>query len=246
MVGIVGNAIALATVHQMKLEQHRTVFFVFVAGLAWADLIGIIVNTVPVLIVYTRGHFVDGSPMCTYHAVTMITFGLLTPMIVCAMALERYFGIRHGYFYMCHFNATRARLALLSLWVVAISFASLPFFGFGQHTRQYPGTWCFLNLHPKNNVDAAYSVTFAVLNLVLIGTMIVCNIVVQCTLGTLRYQRSFANRPDQFRRTHRNQQQEELEVKMMFVLLAITVVFTVSWAPLQVTNHPLKPNSLTF
>ena len=66
------------------------------------------------------------------------------------------------------------------------------------------------------------------------------------TLGTLRYQRSFANRPDQFRRTHRNQQQEELEVKMMFVLLAITVVFTVSWAPLQVTNHPLKPNSLTF
>ena len=47
--------------------------------------------------------------MCTYHAVTMITFGLLTPMIVCAMALERYFGIRHGYFYMCHFNATRAR-----------------------------------------------------------------------------------------------------------------------------------------
>ena len=44
----------------MKLEQHRTVFFVFVAGLAWADLIGIIVNTVPVLIVYTRGHFVGG------------------------------------------------------------------------------------------------------------------------------------------------------------------------------------------
>lgn len=44
----------------MKLEQHRTVFFVFVAGLAWADLIGIIVNTVPVLIVYMRGHFVGG------------------------------------------------------------------------------------------------------------------------------------------------------------------------------------------
>jgi len=64
---------------------------------------------------------------------------------------------------------------------------------------------------------------------------------IQGTLGTLRCQRSLADRPDQFRRTHRSQQQEELEVKMMFVLLAITVVFTVSWAPLQVTTYLNAP-----
>ena len=55
-----GNAIAIGMIQQMKLERHRTVFFVFVAGLAWADLIGIIVNTVPVLVVYTQGRFVGG------------------------------------------------------------------------------------------------------------------------------------------------------------------------------------------
>lgn len=49
------------------------------------------------------------SWMCSYHAFTMILFGILTPMIASAMALERYFGIRHGYFYMLHFNPYRAR-----------------------------------------------------------------------------------------------------------------------------------------
>ena len=33
-----GNTIALVLIHQMKLERQRTVFFVFVAGLAFADL----------------------------------------------------------------------------------------------------------------------------------------------------------------------------------------------------------------
>ena len=66
---LTGNAIALGTIHQMKLEHHRTVFFVFVAGLAWADLIGIIINTVPVLVVYTRGHFIAGvSALISFNA----------------------------------------------------------------------------------------------------------------------------------------------------------------------------------
>ena len=78
------------------------------------------------------------------------------------------------------FFCVLSRMALLSLWLVAIIFSSLPIFGFGQYAIQYPGTWCFLNLHPENTIDAAYSVTFAVLNLLLIGVMIICNIGVQC------------------------------------------------------------------
>ncbi len=54
------------------------------------------------------------------------------------------------------------------------------------------------------------------------------------TLVALRCQRSSADRADRFRRTHRSPQQEELEVQMMFVLLAITIVFTLCWTPLQV------------
>ncbi|XP_032780853.2 prostaglandin E2 receptor EP3 subtype [Daphnia magna] len=231
--GILGNAIALVTVHRMKLERHRTVFFVFIAGLAFADLVGIVLTTFPVLLVYSHGYYFGGPMMCNYHAFTMVTFGLLTPMIACAMAMERYFGIRHGYFYMLHFSPQRARMALLSLWLVAIIFSSLPMFGFGQYAIQYPGTWCFLNLHPETTIDATYSITFAVLNLLLIGIMIICNIGVQCTLVALRCQRSSADRADRFRRTHHSPQQEELEVQMMFVLLAITFVFTLCWTPLQ-------------
>lgn len=56
----IGNAIALVTVHQMKLERHRTVFFVFIAGLAFADLVGIFLTTFPVLLVYFHGYYFGG------------------------------------------------------------------------------------------------------------------------------------------------------------------------------------------
>lgn len=55
-----GNAIALVTIHQMKLERQRTVFFVFVAGLAFADLVGKILTTIPVLLVYSHGYYIGG------------------------------------------------------------------------------------------------------------------------------------------------------------------------------------------
>lgn len=52
----------------------------------------------------------------------------------------------------------------------------------------------------------------------------------------IRCGRSQADHPDQFRRTHRNRQQAELEVQMTVVLLAITLVFTLCWVPLQVID----------
>ena len=57
---LLGNSIALVTVHQMKFERHRTVFFVFIAGLAFADLIGQVLTTFPVLLVYSHGYYVGG------------------------------------------------------------------------------------------------------------------------------------------------------------------------------------------
>ena len=44
----------------MKLERHRTVFFVFIAGLAFADLVGIFLMTFPVLLVYSHGYYFGG------------------------------------------------------------------------------------------------------------------------------------------------------------------------------------------
>lgn len=44
----------------MKLERHRTVFFVFIAGLAFADLVGIVLTTFPVLLVYSHGYYFGG------------------------------------------------------------------------------------------------------------------------------------------------------------------------------------------
>lgn len=57
---ITGNAIALVTIHRMKLERQRTCFFVFVAGLAFADLLGQVLTTFPVLLTYSHGYYIGG------------------------------------------------------------------------------------------------------------------------------------------------------------------------------------------
>lgn len=77
-----GNSIALFTIHRMKLERQRTVFFVFVAGLAFADLMGQILTTFPVLLTYSHGYYIGGVRHltvsifinCLFLAETILSF----------------------------------------------------------------------------------------------------------------------------------------------------------------------------
>uniref|UniRef100_T1IVU8 Thromboxane A2 receptor n=1 Tax=Strigamia maritima TaxID=126957 RepID=T1IVU8_STRMM len=231
----VRNAIAIIVLQSATTrEQARTVFYVLVAALAWTDLFGILFTTWPVIIVYANRGWPSGNILCNYHAFSMISFALITPCIVCTMAVERYVGIRHGYFYKSHINRPKARFVLLVQWIVVLFMAAFPFFGFGRYSKQYPGTWCFLDMHPANVGDAVYGSSVAIINLIMIILIIICNIVVTGTLLRMRYKRTHENSPAYDKYRFRSIKQREIEIEMVILLIGITIVFTICWAPLMI------------
>ncbi|GAB6022326.1 Prostaglandin E2 receptor EP4 subtype [Chamberlinius hualienensis] len=235
LTGTIGNAIAIFVLYRnSRREQMKTVFYVLVGSLAWTDLIGIVLTSIPVLLVYLNGRWVGGTSMCNYHAFTMICIGLITPFTVCTMAIERYLGIRHGYFYKRHVNRSRACQVLLAQWIFVLLFTSLPLFGFGQYSLQYPKTWCFVNLHPRAPIDIAYTTMFAIITLILILITMACNIIVIGTLIGMRYRRQHLTSPSRERQFHRSPRQREIEIQMVILLVGITILFTTCWAPLMI------------
>ncbi|CAL4232308.1 unnamed protein product, partial [Meganyctiphanes norvegica] len=107
--------------------------------------------------------------MCNYHGFSMMLIGMVTHCLVSAMAIERYLGIRHGYWYSKNVTQSKARIMLLSIWMFCIFFCMLPLFGLGQYARQYPGTWCFVNTHLNSHSPwwhRLYTNTYAAINVI--------------------------------------------------------------------------------
>ncbi|XP_074642679.1 prostaglandin E2 receptor EP3 subtype-like [Tubulanus polymorphus] len=240
LAGFIGNVLALVVLHRSRKSKHRTVFYTLVAALVITDLMGqILTSFMPIIVYINNRKWVGGDLTCEYHAFVMIVFGLVTPLIVCAMAVERVIALNFWFFYSTYFNHSRARILLAVLWAVVVLFASFPFFGFGHYALQYPGTWCFLNFHAEDPVGSAYAFTFAVVNILLILTIIGCNIFVTRVLLKVRLKRirlSWPAREDGDRRSPSPMQTpcHSMESQMVLLLVAITLIFTICWAPLMI------------
>lgn len=86
-----------------------------------------------------------GEHLCRFNGFVMICFGLSTPLIVSAMAIERFLFVKYTFFYTKHCAPSAARLVMLAIWGFVLFFGLLPMFGFGDYVLQYPKTWCFLD-----------------------------------------------------------------------------------------------------
>nr|XP_045584918.1 uncharacterized protein LOC123747022 isoform X2 [Procambarus clarkii] len=249
--GVTGQIWALYYLYTTTRPQHsRTVFFVLLSTLIWTDLIGKVLTTAPALVAYVHGRWVGGVPLCNFHGFSMMLISLVTHLLVSTMAVERFIGIRHGYFYNKNITTSRTKLLLLSIWLFSALFCALPLFGLGQYGLQYPGSWCFVNIHVSSNSPLhhrIYTNVFGVFTIVNLLIMVFCNIVViivllekamyrrgnlcEATLLCLRLCRQRCS-GSSFCAPHRTYKQRELEMQMVIVLLVITIVFIISWTPI--------------
>nr|XP_053647200.1 uncharacterized protein LOC128698817 isoform X2 [Cherax quadricarinatus] len=249
--GVTGQIWALYYLYTTTRPQHsRTVFFVLLSTLIWTDLIGKVLTTSPALVAYVHGRWVGGVPLCNFHGFSMMLISLVTHLLVSTMAVERFIGIRHGYFYNKNITTSRTKLLLLGIWLFSVLFCALPLFGVGQYGLQYPGSWCFVNIHVTSDSPLRhliYTNVFGIFTIVNLLIMVFCNIVViivllekamsrrgnfcQATLLCLRLCRQRCS-DTSFCAPHRTYRQRELEMQMVTVLLVITVVFVVSWTPI--------------
>lgn len=250
--GILGNILALVVLYTSRKEAKKTVFYTLLAGLAWTDLLGQLMTSPIAIIVYANNlKWVGGKPVCQYHAFAMILFGGLTPLLVCAMSIERLLALRFAYFHARVVTKKKAFIAIALCWGIVMFFCSWPFVGLGSYEIQFPGSWCFLNFHKESVSDIIYASIFASTNIFIILLNLGCNIAVVVTLLQMRRKRISYNSPYCHRRHGTNQSKaksikREAETQMVIFLCAITAVFTTCWLPINVSSPTPKLKKLVL
>ncbi|XP_014779791.1 prostaglandin E2 receptor EP4 subtype [Octopus bimaculoides] len=241
--GMAGNLAALLVLYTLSKDIQRTVYFPLLSGLAWADLIGqALTSPIPIL-VYSQKIKLGGY-LCMFNGFIMVFFGLLTPLLVCVLSLERMLSLKFTYFYHRVVTIRRARLTVMFCCLAVFLFCCLPFLKFGAYSIQFPCTWCFLKFHRKKDSHlSAYAILFGFINLVLIAAMVIFNLVVVITLLHMRRQRRVNTSPSSSIKrilpptpapSVLAKIKIEMEIKMVWFLCCITTFFLICWVPLNV------------
>ncbi|XP_014670740.1 PREDICTED: prostaglandin E2 receptor EP4 subtype-like [Priapulus caudatus] len=244
LAGIVGNIIALAVLRRTRADVSRGIFYVLVGALVVTDLVGQLLTTPIPLLVYVNGlRWVGGDGVCRAHAFVMMCAGLMTPAIVCTMAVERYMCLKRPYFYQTNCTRRRARVYLAALCAFTVLLAACPLLGWGATALQYPGTWCFVDSSASRPADVAYTYVYALYTLATIGVTVWCNVAVIGVLLKLRRRRTRENSPSE--QTNfgggggsggggGGKRPRGVEMQMVVLLVAITLTFIVCWSPLMI------------
>ena len=245
LTGVLGNILALLSLYKTRTDVRTTKFYSFIKGLAWTDLIGIVMTTPSVLISYvSERRWLGGDAHCRFHGFAMAAFGLATPLIICAMAIERFLALRYVFFYSSRCRTGTARVCILILWFGTILYGLLPLFGFGKYKKQYPGTWCYLDFHSHNIETKVYGYIYACTNLILILMIILCNAYAVVAIFKTRLKRtservyslntSVQDHDGLMKARNQRKKSSDAEIQMIVLLCALTIVFTICWAPLMV------------
>ena len=257
LAGVLGNILALSRLYKRRADTRTAKFYNFLIGLAWTDLLGILITTPSVLASYVNGlKWVGGDMHCRFHGFAMTCFGIATPLIICAMAVERFLALKCVFFYTSKCRSGTERACILIMWIIVILFSLLPLYGFGSFEKQYPGTWCFLDFHSQELSTKYYGYIYAMTNMMLIAVIILCNTYVVFTLfktsilrrmndkhqcpslptsnGTTGEQEGLVRGRQPSKRRSRS-----VEIQMSVLLCALTVVFSICWAPLMVSRSIL-------
>lgn len=247
LTGVAGQVWALCYLYGSTRRQNaRTVFYVLLCTLVWLHLLGKILTTPPAIISYAYGTWVGGKHMCDFHGFSMVLVCTLTHFTLAAMAVERFLGICHGYFYSRNVTPHRCRVLLLSIFVFCIMFSLLPLFNIGELFLQHPGTWCFPNLHLCSTTPLRHRIfttTMGVINISNLVVIVVCNVLVVGNLLKMRVSRHLPS--DHHRNNFRFRGGWDHELQMVLVLVAITCVAIVSWGTLDyilISNQFWKPH----
>ncbi|XP_017286227.2 prostaglandin E receptor 4 (subtype EP4) c [Kryptolebias marmoratus] len=239
-VGVLGNLIAIVVLCVSKKEQKETTFYTLVCGMAITDLLGTCFTSPVVIATYVSNRWPGGTLLCHFFSFSMLFFGSAGMSILCAMAVERYLAINHAYFYSKHIDRTMARFALLVTYLANIVLCIMPSFGFGQHVKHFPGTWCFLDWRALDPLGACYSFLYGGVMLLLIAVTVLCNLAVCRSLVGMN-QRTGIVRTElceqsgsrrRFPRLH--SVTSAAEVQMFWLLVFMTIVFLVCSIPLVV------------
>ncbi|XP_074640300.1 LOW QUALITY PROTEIN: prostaglandin E2 receptor EP4 subtype-like [Tubulanus polymorphus] len=242
-VGVFGNSCALGVLCKTSREFRKTVFYTLVATLTVVDLLGQLATT-PVVVVTYLNNLVwpAGQELCDYFSFVMIFSGLMAMQIICAMAVERYIALRHPFVCQRHLTHDKSKYIIIAITAVSLLLATLPIVGFGSNVRHFPGTWCFIRFTDTQSIqERIYDYIYCSFGFAYILVTIICNISVAYTM--IKMNRRRKNRTPSLQSVNsvlnsrsppKRIPDENSELQMLILLVGITSVFTICWAPLMV------------
>lgn len=178
ILGVGGNAIAVAVVCCAVKSHQWQPFYRFVCGLALTDGLGVML-AVPFAIhrYATDFEYNYSQTVCDYMAVVQMFTIIASAMIVCTMSLERFMAIVFPYVYKSIQKGSRSLVMLVCVWTLS-AFLSSGHLLAGSHSRLfYPDSWCFVNFVSDNSTDLVFSFLYALTGLFLLITTFVTNVI---------------------------------------------------------------------
>lgn len=245
--GIFGNVVALVILEIRRRRDTRigdmrrhSLFHVLLTSLVVTDLTGTCMVSPLVQLSYSRNTTLVGMSgsshsVCKYFGVSMTFFSLATLSLLLTTALERCFAIGYPYLYSRHVTRKCAYITIPLMFFLCMLFCLLPFAGFGTYVQYCPGTWCFIDMNPKEKEDRAYANLYATVMLVLVLAIVTCNGFVVYQLFKM-YQRRRRNGGSVMATTRSSNDRKVMsmaeEVEHLILLVFMTIIFIICTLPL--------------
>eukprot|EP00062_Callorhinchus_milii_P025031 gi/632985569/ref/XP_007909755.1/ PREDICTED: prostaglandin E2 receptor EP1 subtype [Callorhinchus milii] len=229
--GILSNIVALVILvksYSRFRRRTKATFLLFASSLVLTDFAGHLIPGALVLHQYStvapRRNMGSSSALCQFFGACMVFFGLCPLFLGCVMAVERCVGVTRPLLHSSVVTTARTKLAVVSLWTVAVLISLLPSMGFGRYSVQWPNTWCFIRVppfQPGSWLDSAFAIIFSLLGLASLLVSMVCNTISGVTLVQARLRKKTCNRKA---KSH--------DIEMVVQLVGIMMVSCICWSPL--------------
>ncbi|KAM4537826.1 prostaglandin E receptor 2a (subtype EP2) [Fundulus diaphanus] len=249
--GIFGNVAALVILEIRRRKdsrgderRHRGLFLIFINALVFTDLAGTCFITPIVQLAYARNktlvgmasnfnHSTNSSSWCEYFGVSMTFFSLATISLLFITALDRCFAIGHPFLYNKLVTKKWAYITIPVMFLICTLFCLLPLVDFGDHVQYCPGTWCFIDMNPKNVKHRFYAILYATIMLGLVLSVVACNSFVIKQLFQMYRRR---NRQNSVMKNMRSRSERKIlvahELEHLIPLVVMTIIFIICTMPL--------------
>ncbi|KAM8722859.1 prostaglandin E receptor 2a (subtype EP2) isoform 1-T4 [Acanthopagrus schlegelii] len=244
--GIIGNVAALVILEIRRCRdsrkgggRRRSLFHILITSLVVTDLAGTCLISPLVQLSYHQNKTLieisHSKSVCQYFGLSMTFFSLATMSLLFTTALERCLAIGYPYFYNRHVTKKCAYITIPVVFLLCTLFCLLPFAGFGAYVQYCPGTWCFIDMNPKETVHRVYANLYASVMLLLVLVIVSCNGFVVYQLYKM-YQRRRRNGGSMISttRSHTERRSTSMaeEVEHLILLVFMTIIFIICTLPL--------------
>ena len=142
-VALAGNVSLLFTVY--KNRNLHTITNMFILNLAAADILVSALSMPVTVVIIIKQRWVFGDTACVALGFLTILSFIASVMSLAMIAINRYFYIVKWSSYNETFTKRKALMYGVAVWVISISLASPPLFGWGEY-RFIPGkSYCFVD-----------------------------------------------------------------------------------------------------